>query len=145
MQIVEASGSKKFDGFCLVYITSETATMRVIDTYNPVDYQAHQLAQIQTDYGVLAIDWIPEGRQIACHFEGRHWIGQDESIGSTLEVFLGKNQTLLVPSELKIYDSPGKFTYGTEKELQDLFRCEWSDYACDRLLFQCSVYEVNRT
>jgi len=119
--------------------------MRVIDTYNPANYQAQQLAQIQTDHGVLAVDWIPEGRRIVCHYEGRIWIGQDEPIGTTLECFLGKNQTLLVPSELKIFEIPGNFTYGTEKELQDLFRCEWSDYACDRLLFQCSVYEINRT
>ena len=119
--------------------------MHNLQTYKPEDYQAQQLAQIQTEHGVLAVDWIPEGRRIVCHFEGRIWIGQDETIGTTLECFLGKNQTLLIPSELKIYDTPGKFTWGTEKELKDLFSCEWSDYACDKLLFQCSVYEINRT
>ena len=120
--------------------------MQIIQNYNPVDYQAHQLAQIETDHGILAVDWIPEGRRIICHFEGRVWIGQDEPIGNTLEVFLGKNQALLIPSNLLILESLGSiFLSGTEKELKDLFRCEWSDYACDRLLFQCSVYEINRT
>jgi hypothetical protein len=119
--------------------------MHIIQTYNPEDYQAFQLAQIQTDHGLLTVDWIPEGRRIACHFEGRNWIGQDETIGTTLEVFLGKNQTFLIPSELKIFDTPGKFTYATEKELKDLFKCEWSDYACDKLAFQCYVFDVNRT
>jgi len=119
--------------------------MRLLDTYNPDTYQAMQLAQIQTAHGLLVVDWIPEGRQIACHFEGRHWIGPDETIGTTLESFLGRNQTYLVPSELRIFDSPGKFTYGTDKELKDLFGCEWSDYACDKLAFQCAVYDANRT
>jgi hypothetical protein len=119
--------------------------MHIVNNYTPDHYQAFQLAQIQTDHGILAVDWIPEGRRIACQYEGRTWIGQDESIGTTLECFLGKNQTLLIPSELKIFDTPGKFTYGTDKELKDLFLCEWSDYACDKLAFQCSVYDINRT
>jgi len=119
--------------------------MHIINNYNPVEFQSQQLAQIQTDHGVLSVDWIPEGRRIICHFEGRDWIGQDNTIGNTLEIFLGKNQTLFIPSDLKIYEGPGNFSYGTEKELKDLFGCEWSDYACDKLLFQCSVYEINRT
>jgi hypothetical protein len=120
--------------------------MRVIQNYKPEDYQIQQLAQIETDHGALIVDWVPEGRRIICHFEGRIWIGQDETIGTTLECFLGKNQTLLVPSNLLILESLGSiFISATEKELNDLFQCEWSDYACDRLMFQFSVNEVNRT
>jgi hypothetical protein len=114
-----------------------------VSTIDPRLYTIWQVAQIQTDRGLLTVDWLQEERQILCQFQNQTFKGQNEEIGSTLAHFLGPT-SVLVPSELKIFEGK-QMTYGTPKMLVDLFTCEWSDYAYDRLAFQCSVYNTGRT
>jgi len=109
------------------------------------DYAFEQLAQITTDRGLLVVEWLSETKEILVSFQSRYFRGQNEEIGQTLASLLNRGQDTLVPSELKIFDMPGKFQYGTNKELQDLFHCEWSDYACDKLAFQCHVIATSDT
>ena len=113
-----------------------------LSTFDPRFYTIQQVAQIQTDRGILAVDWLQESRKIVCRFQNQIYEGQNEEIGATLAYLLGPVATL-VPSELKIFEG-GEMTYGTPKMLADLFGCEWSDYAYDRLSFQCSVYNTIR-
>ncbi len=110
-----------------------------IFNFTHADYATIQIAQITTDQGLLAVEWLPETKEIIVSFQNRYYRGQNEEIGHTLETLLNSRKETLVPSELKIFDIPGKFQQGTDKELQSLFCCEWSDYACDRLAFQCHV------
>jgi hypothetical protein len=113
-----------------------------LSNYDPRLYTIQQVAQIQTDRGVLTVDWLQESRKIVCQFQNQIYEGQNEEIGATLAHLLGPLNTL-VPSELRIFEGK-EMTYGTPKMLADLFGCEWSDYAYDRLRFQCSVYNTNR-
>jgi len=103
------------------------------------DYIFEQLAQITTGQGLLVVEWLPETKEILMTFQNRYYRGQNEEIGQTLGTLLKCIRETLVPSDLKIYDGPGEFKEGTDKELGDLLTCEWSDYACDKLLFQCHV------
>ena len=119
----------------------------MIEIYNfsHADYASQQLAQITTDQGLIVVEWLPETKEIIVTFQNRYYKGQNEEIGNTLATLLYRTRDSLVPSDLKIYDLPGKFQQGTNKELQDLFSCEWSDYSCDKLAFQCHVISTNTT
>jgi len=110
-----------------------------IFNFTHADYATIQIAQITTDQGLLDVEWLPETKEIIVTFQNRYYKGQNEEIGHTLATLLNCERDTLIPSGLKIFDIPGKFQQGTHKELQDLFRCEWSDYSCDRLAFQCHV------
>jgi hypothetical protein len=48
---------------------------------------------------------------------------------------------VLVPSELKVYEGM-EYEYGTERQLKDLLECEWSDYAYDKMAFQCYMFRA---
>jgi hypothetical protein len=113
----------------------------MIEIYNfsHADYVFEQLAQITTEQGLIVVEWLPETKEILVTFQSRYYRAQNEEIGQTLATLLNRGREILVPSDLKIYNVPGKFQQGTNKELQDLFRCEWSDYSCDKLAFQCHV------
>jgi len=110
--------------------------------FDPSTHHIQQVAQIQTDRGILTVDWMGGSREIICHFQDLTYKGQNEEIGTTLARFLGPLATL-VPSDLRIFEGR-EVTSGTPKMLNDLFGCEWSDYAYDYLAFQCSVYNTNR-
>jgi hypothetical protein len=103
------------------------------------EYAAQQLAEIQTGEGVIMVHWIPRRKEILCSYGGRYYRGQNEEIGATLATVLNQARDTLVPSDLKIFDTLGKFQQATDKALRDLLTCEWSDYACDKLAFQCHV------
>jgi hypothetical protein len=113
----------------------------MIEIYNfsHEDYVFEQLAQITTDQGLLAVEWLSETKEILVTFQSHYFRGQNEEIGATLATLLNRPRDSLVPSDLKIYDLPGRAQQGTNKELQDLLSCEWSDYSCDKLAFQCHV------
>ena len=110
-----------------------------IFNFSHEDYDYEQVAQITTTQGLVTIDWFREIKEILVTFQNRYYRGQNEEIGSTLATVLNRARDTLVPSDLKIFDTPGKFQQGTDKELRDLFSCEWSDYASDKLAFQCHV------
>ena len=115
--------------------------IRMIEIYNFAheDYVFEQLAQITTNQGLIVVEWRSETKEILVSFQSRYYRGQNEEIGHTLATLLSRPRETLVPSDLKIYDVPGRFQQGTDKELRDLFSCEWSDYSCDKLAFQCHV------
>jgi hypothetical protein len=116
-----------------------------IENFKLDDYVFEQLAQITTAQGLVVVEWLPGSKETLVTFQGRHYKGQNEEIGVTLARLLAVNQCYLLPSDLKIYDMPGTFTVGTDKELKDLFTCEWSDYSCDKLVFQCHIYNLLQT
>jgi hypothetical protein len=113
----------------------------MIEIYNfsHEDYDYEQVAQITTAQGLVTVDWFREMKDILVTFQNRYYRGQNEEIGATLATVLNRPRETLVPSDLKIYDVPGRFQQGTDKELRDLLACEWSDYSCDKLAFQCHI------
>jgi hypothetical protein len=113
----------------------------MIEIYNfsHDDYVFEQVAQITTAQGLVTVDWFQETKEILISFQNRYYRGQNEEIGATLATLLNRIRESLVPSDLQIYDVPGRVQQGTDKELRDLLNCEWSDYSCDKLAFQCHV------
>ena len=110
-----------------------------IFNFSHEDYICEQVAQITTAQGLVTVDWFCETKEILVTFRNRYYRGQNEEIGQTLATVLNRIRESLVPSDLTIYDSPGRVQQATDKELRDLLTCEWSDYSCDKLAFQCHV------
>jgi len=111
-------------------------------TYSHGDFESEQLAQITTAEGNLIVDWIPSSKETLLMYKSEVWKGQNEEIGITLARLLHVPQERLVPSDLRIFESHSAPVQGTEKMLSDLLTCEWSDYACDKMAFQCHLYVI---
>jgi len=114
-------------------------------TYSHGDFESEQLAQITTADGNLIVDWIPSSKETLLMYKDQVWKGQNEEIGITLARLLHVSQERLVPSDLRIFESHLAPVQGTEKMLTDLFVCEWSDYACDKMAFQCHLYVISES
>jgi len=112
-----------------------------MNTYD--EYATQTLACIETADGAIIVNWIPRRKEILCSYGGRYYRGQNEDIGSTLATLMNCSKNVLVPSDLHVSEgTPGKFDYGTEKQLSDLLQCEWSDYACDLMAFRCYIMKA---
>jgi len=114
-------------------------------TYTHGDFEFEQLAQITTTEGTLIVDWIPSSKETLVTYRGQVWKGQNEEIGSTLARLLEVDRVRLVPSDLRIFESHSPSVQGTQKMLKDLLDCEWSDYACDKMAFQCHVLVISES
>jgi len=116
--------------------------MLEINSHSYSEYAAKHLAQINTGEGVIEISWIARRKEILCKYQGRYYRGQNEQIGTTVATLMNCSSDVLVPSELKVYEGGTGYEYGTERQLKDLLECEWSDYAYDKMAFQCYMFRA---
>ena len=105
-----------------------------------------QLAQIQVpDNKLVAVYWMRSTRQAVCRYDGKWYIQSDQNIMTAIArlIKFEKNIELLTMDGLFIFETRGHGR-AADDELVNGFRdCEWSDYASDRLYFQCTVREKN--
>lgn len=106
--------------------------------------ELEQLAQIQVPGGKLVVAyWMRSTRQAVCSYDNNWYIQSDQNIMTAISQLIKKNIELLTMDGLFIFETRGH-GHAAEDEFVQAFRdCEWSDYASDRIVFQCVIGEKN--
>jgi hypothetical protein len=103
-----------------------------------------QLAQIQVpENKLLVVYWMRSTRQVVCEYDDKWYIQSDQNImnGVSRLIKYEKNIDLLKMDELFIFETPGHGRAADDDLVRNFRECEWSDYASDRIAFQCSIRE----
>lgn len=87
---------------------------------------------------VFRIYWKNETREAVILFNGVETVHADGLILECLASFRPSSQAPQSVLCCAVYEADGSPGLSMN-HLDDLFRCEWSDFACDRLLFQATV------
>lgn len=111
--------------------------------------QLEQLAQIQVPTNnegmddTVAVYWMRSSRQAICNYAGKWYSQSDQNIitGIANIIQYGKNIELLTVDDLFIFETPGHGRVADDDMVNDFRNCDWSDYASDRIAFQCVLRE----
>lgn len=109
--------------------------------------QLEQLSQIHVHLGneikIIAVYWMRSTHQAVCNFDGKWYIQSDQNImnGIARIIKYEKNIELLTMDDLFVFETPGHGHAADDQLVNDFRNCEWSDYASDRLVFQCVIRE----
>lgn len=98
-----------------------------------------QLAQIELPTTLLEVLWDRMNKTIVYSYQGIDRVLPDEPIGVTLARCLNRPMAGLTVSNLHYFEHPHESAVGTEDMIRQLLTCNWSDYANDRMLFQCTI------
>lgn len=105
-----------------------------------------QLAQIQVPGNKLvAVYWMRSTRQAVCNYDGKWFIQSDQNIMTAVARLIKyeKDIDLLTMDGLFTFETPGHGFAADDELVQNFRDCEWSDYASDRIAFQCTIREKN--
>lgn len=105
-----------------------------------------QLAQIIVPSGrVLAVYWRRSTRQAVCDYDGRWFIQSDQNIMNGVARIIGYEKPIdtLAMDGLFIFETVGHGFAADDDLVKNFRECEWSDYASDRMAFQCRLYVKN--
>lgn len=112
----------------------------------PMLDELEQLAQISTPDGrVVAVFWRRATRQAVCVYNRCWYIQSDQNIINAIAQIIGyeKPIDMLAMDELVIFETAGQGIVADSDLIKNFRECEWSDYASDRMVFQCRIYEKN--
>ena len=98
-----------------------------------------QLAQITLSSTFLEILWDRTRKTIAYSHQGVDTILPDEPIGVTLARHLNRPTDELSVSNLVYFEHPNEPVSANTDMSRQLLACNWSDYANDNMLFQCTI------
>ncbi len=105
-----------------------------------------QLAQITVPDGqILQVLWMRKTRQAVSKYAGRWYIQSDQNIMTAIAQIIGYKKTvdMLAMNDLVVFEIAGR-GYDADNDLIESFRgCDWSDYASDKMVFQCTISEKN--
>lgn len=108
--------------------------------------ELEQLAQIQVPGNkFVVVYWMRSTRQAVCNYDDKWYIQSDQNIMTAVArlIKFEKNIELLTMDGLFTFETRGHGR-AADDDLMNGFRdCEWSDYASDRLVFQCVIREKN--
>jgi hypothetical protein len=98
-----------------------------------------QLAQIELPTMLLEVLWDRTTKTIAYSHQGVDTVLPDEPIGVTLARHLNRPTDELSVSNLRYFEHPHESAVATEDMIRQFLTCNWSDYANDNMLFQCTI------
>lgn len=99
-----------------------------------------QLAQFRTPYGAFEVCWLSKSKQVVIHNGKDWWIQPNGLISKSLASILDCNELNLQLTDLILFDRDYKSGDRAPEELENkFFDCEWSDYACDKMVFQAVI------
>lgn len=100
-----------------------------------------QLAQLDTQDGLLEVFWIRGTRQVVLVFGDEWYIQNDGYILDSVSEILGIKESVITVSNLKAgnrYD-PSTFSYADAEMARQIYNCMWSDYTCDHMILQADL------
>lgn len=103
-----------------------------------------QLAQIRVPGNkVLCVYWMRSARQAICNYEDEWYVQSDQNIltGIARAIKYEKSVDQLAVDDLIVFESTDRGYSANPDMVHDFRECEWSDYACDRIAFQCTIRE----
>jgi hypothetical protein len=104
------------------------------------------LAQIQVSGDKLVdVHWMRSTRQAVCNYDGKWYIQSDQNMLTAIARLINyeKPIDLLTVDGLFIFETPGHGRAANDDLVRAFRDCEWSDYASDRMAFQCVIREKN--
>lgn len=107
-----------------------------------------QLAQIRLPNNTyLCVYWMRNERQAVCNYENEWYIQSDQNIltGIARVIKYDKCIDQLQVDDLTVVEVAGQGYRANADMVHDFRECEWSDYACDRIAFQCTIREEPAT
>lgn len=105
-----------------------------------------QLAQIVVpDNKLLVVYWMRGERQAVCNYENEWYIQSDQNIltGIARVIKYEKSVNKLQVDDLNVIEIVGQGYPANADMVHDFRECEWSDYASDRIAFQCTIRETD--
>jgi hypothetical protein len=126
----------------MTFISSSAYTISIPEPILPGELE--QLAQVRLPGNKhLCVYWIRNTRQAVCNYENEWYIQSDQNIltGIARVIKYDKNIDRLHVDNLIISEIAGRGYHASEDMVHDFRDCEWSDYACDRIAFQCTLRE----
>lgn len=94
----------------------------------------------------LEVYWNPDTRRYYCHLTNsvydpeETWFEiEDTNIFDTLSMFLHADPEEFVVRHLFLFDRPGHGRAADDALLANIYDCEWSDFACDKLSLEFDV------
>lgn len=112
----------------------------------PVVEELQPLATIITpDESILRVYWMRSTRQAVCKYRHEWYIQSDQNIlyGIGQLIQFNKNTDLLHMKDLFIFEFPGHGYAASNEMVRDFVKCDWSDYASDKIVFECKISELN--
>jgi hypothetical protein len=99
-----------------------------------------KLANIRYKGEAIAVYWRRESRQaIVTMPDGTSYLSPDARIVRVLAHILGWNPGDVKLTNLFLFELP-KHGYAADKQMSDaIYLCDWSDYASDRIVFECTL------
>jgi hypothetical protein len=107
--------------------------------------ELESLATIITpDDSVLRVYWMRSTRNVICKYKHKWYIQSDQNIlqGIGTLIQYNKNTDLLYFKDLFIFEKRGHGYAADMQLLRDFRKCEWSDYASDKIVFECTIMEL---
>lgn len=131
------SGDSFFSSFCTLYA-------KMYSFYsNPVPepasmYDLQQLAQIKLeDDSVVGVYWLSATREVLIHINDEGWyIQPDGNIVESIGAIFEEHPDNMRIKDTVVYEPHGHRVPGDNNSHDHISQCEWSDYACDRMLLQ---------
>jgi len=100
----------------------------------------NELAQIMTPDGPVRVRWMNSTGQVILCYNGAWYIQPNARIEDSIASLMGYHPVDMRPSGMLLFDRD--YHHGKaaeEREERAVLDCEWSDYACDKMLFQVNV------
>lgn len=113
---------------------------------SPAIEELQRLATIITpDDSILHVYWMRSTRQAVCKYRHEWYIQSDQNIlqGIGQVIKYNKNTDLLHVKDLFIFEFPGHGYAADNGLVRDFAKCDWSDYASDKIVFECTIVELN--
>ena len=116
-------------------------------TFLPSNLPMHKVATVTYCMRPgLEVYWNPDTRRFYCHLTNpvydpaETWFDfVDANIFDTLSLFLHADPDEFVVRNLFLFDRPGHGRAADDALLANIYDCEWSDFACDKLSLEFDV------
>jgi len=99
-----------------------------------------QLAQFSTPEGLFEVFWVPNMDQVVVRYGTAWYIQPNARIADSLSALICCRDYDIQVTDMFLFDRDYSQGKEAEQEMMDkLLDCEWSDYACDKMVFQANV------
>lgn len=106
--------------------------------------ELEHFAQIQVPGNKqIVVYWMRSTRQAVCSYDGKWYIQSDQNMMTAIARLITYENPInrLTMDGLFIFETPGHGRAAHDDMVRDFRDCEWSDYASDRMVFQCVIRE----
>ena len=128
----------------MTFTVTAPYTVSIPEPVLPGDLE--QLAQISVPGNkLLVVYWMRSTRQAVSSYDGKWYIQSDQNMLSAIGRIIKYEHPidLLTMDGLFVFETPGHGFAADDDMIRNFRDCEWSDYASDRMAFQCNIREKN--